>query len=234
MNPSPPVQHDKSSSTTKLCRPGASLLVMAAGLTLQAWCSAGCTTAGALAHKFVGPPPVPAMYKPAREPMLVLVEHYRNPSAVVVDAQRLSGVIGEQLRRYDIAPVVDPGKLEAVRADPGYAEMSIPAVGRAAGAKQVLYVNVRRIAVESTVGGETIKGAADLTVRVVDCATGNNRWPIDAGGHPISVATPWLARGEGANESTLREQMGRSAADAIGKLFRKYSIEHQDADMSAR
>jgi len=226
--------HDGAPSTAQWCRRGARLLTVAGGLVFLASCAAGCAAAGALSHKFVGPPPVPAMYKPAKEPMLVLVENYRNPSAAVVDGQHLSHLVAEQLRRHNVVPVVDPGKLETVRADPGYAKMSIPRIGRAAGAKQVLYVNVRKIAVESTVGGETINGVADLTVRVVDCATGNNRWPIDAAGHPISVATPWMGRGEGANESELREQMNRSGAVAIGKLFRKYSVEYEDADMSAR
>lgn len=194
----------------------------------------GCNVAGVVAHKFAGPPPVPAQYQPAKEPMLVLVENYRNPSASMLDAQRLSLLVGEQLRRHKVAPVIDPGALETVRADPDYAKMTIPAVGRAAGAKQVLYVNVRRFGVEGTVGGEMIKGAAEVTVRVVDAATGNNRWPIDSGGHPVAVATPWLRREEGATELVLREQMSRSVADAIGKLFRKYSTEYEDAEQAVQ
>ena len=194
----------------------------------------GCQWAGALSHKFVGPPPVPALYKPAKEPMLVLVENYRNPSASMLDAQRLAMLVGQQLRRHDVAPVVDMGKLETVRADPGYSRMTIPAIGRAAGAKQVLYVNVRRFGVEATVGGDMIKGAADVTVRVVDAAPGDNRWPLDAAGHPVAVATPWLRRGEGADEVALREQMSRTAAVAIGKIFRKYSTEYDDVQQAVQ
>ena len=64
--------------------------------------------------------------------------------------------------------------------------MTIPAVGRAAGAKQVLYVNVRQYAVEGTVAGEMTKGSGELTVRVVDVKTGANRWPTDsAAGHTV-------------------------------------------------
>lgn len=190
----------------------------------------GCDLAGAVSHKFVGPPPVPAQYQPAKEPMLVLVENYHNPSASMLEAQRMAMLVGEQLRMHNVAPVVSPSRLETAQADPNYAKMTIPAVGRAAGAKQVLYVNVRRFAVERTVGGEMMKGTADMTVRVVDAATGANRWPIDAGGTPVSIATPWLRPGAGANDGALREQMSRSAADVIGKLFRKYSTEFQDAE----
>ena len=195
---------------------------------------AGCTTAGALAHKFVGPPPVQPQYKPAKEPMLVLVENYRNPSAAMLDAQRLSLLIGEQLHRYNVAPVVDPARLEAVRGDLAYAKMTIPAVGRAAGAKQVLYVNVKRFGVESTVAGEMMKGSTEMTVRVVDAATGDTRWPIDSGGVPVSLETPWLRQGEGANEASLREQMSRTAADYIVKLFRKYRVDDEEAEQAVQ
>ena len=196
--------------------------------------AAGCSSAGALAHKFIGPPPIPAQYKPAKEPMLVLVENYRNPSAAMLDARRLAMVLGDELRRYDVAPVVSPRRLDAVESVPGFASMSIPAVGRAAGAKQVLYVHVGRFGVESTVGGEMIKGSADMTVRVVDAATGDSRWPVDAGGHPVAIQTPWLRRGEGADEASLREQMSRRAADYIVKLFRKHSVEDEGMEQAVQ
>ena len=194
--------------------------------------SNGCTTAGALAHKFVGPPPVPAAYKPAKEPMLVLVENYRNPAAAMLDSNRLAMLVSDELRRHDVAPVVSPSRLEAVRSDPNFSKMTIPAIGRAVKAKQVLYVNVRRYGVDGTVGGDMIKGAADMTVRVVDSATGENRWPIDNAGHPVAISTNWLRRGDGVDEASLREQMSRSAADSIGRLFRKYSAEERPADQS--
>src|SRR4051794_26778835 len=60
----------------------------------------GCSTAGVLTHKLRGPPPVPAQYTPKQEPMLVLVENYRNPSATIADAQRLEDLIKEQLAQY--------------------------------------------------------------------------------------------------------------------------------------
>jgi hypothetical protein len=194
----------------------------------------GCDLAGAVSHKLVGPPPVPAMYKPANEPMLVLVENYRNPSATMLDAARLSMLIADEFRRHDIAPLVNPQKLEALRTDPGFEKMTIPAVGRNTGAKQVLYVNVRRFGVEGTVGGEMMKGTAEMTVRVVDAATGDNRWPIDAAGHPVNVSTPWVRLGQGADEVALRDQMSRTAAVAIGKMFRKYSTEFDDAEQAVQ
>ena len=187
---------------------------------------AGCTPMGMLTHKLVGPPPRPAQYLPAKERMLVLVENYRNPSAAMLDAERLARRLSDELAQYNIAPLVAPDRLEAVRGQPDYAKMTIPAVGRAAGAKQVLYVNVRQYTVEGTVAGEMTKGKADMTVRVVDAKTGANRWPTDSSaGHAVTIQTPWLRREEGVNESTLRDQMSRQAATYIVKLFRKHSAE---------
>ena len=187
---------------------------------------AGCTPVGMLTHKLVGPPPRPAQYVPAKEPMLVFVEKYRNPSSVVLDADRLARRISDELARHNIAPLVAPDRLEAVRAQSDYAKMTIPAVGRAAGAKQILYVNVRQYGVEGTVAGEMTKGKGELTVRVVDAKTGANRWPTDSpAGHTVTIETPWLRREEVPTETALRDRMSRQAATYIVKLFRKHSAE---------
>jgi hypothetical protein len=187
----------------------------------------GCSLAGVIAGKVAGPPPIKAQYVPPKDkPMLVLVENYRNPAATAVDGQHLALRIEEELRSRRIAPVVGAEKLDAVRADPAYGKMTIPAVGRAAGAGQVLYVNVAKFSVENTVGGEMLQGRTEMTVRVVDAATGVTRWPADAAtGYPVAIQTPWVRRGEGASESTLRDQMCRRAAYDMVKLFRKHSPE---------
>lgn len=203
--------------------PPLSILVLLLSLT-------GCTPAGALAYKLSGPRPIPAQYKPAKEPMLVFVENYRNPSAAMLDAEQLSNRLADGLRFYQVAPVVDPSRLGAVQSDPEYAKMTIPAVGRAAGAGQILYVHVKRFGVEETVAGEMIKGTAEMTVRIVDAGTGANRWPADASGHPVLIATPWQRQAEGTTDVGVRDQMSRSAATYIVKLFRKYSAEDGRAE----
>jgi hypothetical protein len=187
----------------------------------------GCTPLGAIAGKVAGPPPVKAKYTPPKnQPLLVLVENYRNPAATAVDGQRLSLRIEEELRRHRVARLVAAGNLEAVRADPQYSKMTIPAVARAAGAGQVLYVNVATFSVESTVGGDMLRGRTEMTVRVVDAATGATRWPTDnPTGQAVTAGTPWVRLGEGVSESAVRDQMCRSAATDIVKFFRKHSAE---------
>src|SRR6476620_7399924 len=105
---------------------------------------AGCMVVGALTHKVVGSPAVPAQYLPAKEPMLILVENYTNPAAVRLDAQRLSVHLSDELRRYHVAPVVDADAVETLRARPDYASMKVEEVGQAAGAAQVLYINLKQ------------------------------------------------------------------------------------------
>ena len=56
-------------------------------------------SAGAIAYKVMGPPPVQAKYVPPKQPMLVLVENYRNQAASVLDAQRLSYYVTDDLRK---------------------------------------------------------------------------------------------------------------------------------------
>jgi hypothetical protein len=185
----------------------------------------GCNVGGALAHKIIGPPPIPAQYVPSKEPTLVLVENYRNPSAAILDARRLERRVADELQRHSVAPVVDPDRLESVRATPEFSKMTIPAVGRATKAKQILYVNVRHFSIEGTVAGEMLKGRAEMSVRVVDASTGESHWPADAAGYAIAIETPWFRQGEGADEAALREQMSWRAADSIVKLFRKHGAE---------
>jgi hypothetical protein len=179
-----------------------------------------------MAQKLIGPPPVQAQYVPPREPMLVLVENYRNPSAAMLDARSLSLRIEGELRRHSIAPIVSADRLETVRSDPNYAKMTIPAVARAAGARQVLYVNVGTFSVDQTVGGDMLQGRTEMTVRIVSAATGATRWPTDnPTGHPLAIETPWLRAGADTTEPQLRDTMARQAAAYIGNLFRKHSVE---------
>ena len=196
----------------------------------------GCAVAGVVAHKVVGNPSVPAQYQPAKEPMLVLVENYRNPDAVGLDAQRISLHVVDQLRRYRVAPVVDPDAVEALRSQPDFHAMKVEEVGRAAGAAQVLYVNLQSFSVDDTVGGEMMKGRAEMRVRVVDVASGHTRWPRSVPeGHTVSGQTQWVrstvGSREGASEPELRDQVARVAADQIVKLFRKWNPDDEEHDL---
>ena len=186
----------------------------------------GCNVIGAVGGQLAGPPTVKARYTPPREPMLVLVENYHNPAATRLDAQRLGLRLTEELANWKIAPVIDPGHLESVKAREDFAKMPIEQVGRAARARQVLYVNLREFGTSTTVGADATKGRAEMHVRVVDAATGRTRWPTDAPrGYPVTVETPWVG---GGNEVAVKGQLARHAAYEIVRLLRTWSPEEND------
>src|SRR2546423_3281825 len=196
----------------------------------------GCTVVGALAHKVVGNPAVPPQYVPAMEPLLVLVENYSNPDSVRLDAQRLSLHVVDELRKRRVAPVVDPDTVESLRARPEYATMKVEEIGRAAGAGQVLYISLKQFSVDNTVGGEMMKGRAEMRLRVVDAKTGHTRWPRDVPeGRALTAETSWVrstvGSREGASEPALRDQVARTAAEQIVKLFRKWDPDDEEQDL---
>jgi hypothetical protein len=202
----------------------------------------GCNILGVLAYKTRGPAPVPAEYVPAKEPMLVLAENYRNPAAVRLDADRMGRHISAELERYHVAPIIAPDALDEVRARPGFATMKLGQVGAAAGAKQVLYVNLIKFNVEPAIGSEMIRGQVEMSVRVVDSASGKTLWPADEPeGKLLSLETPYLRTGAGtgpsgggpgATEAALRDTMCRQMAERTVKLFRKWTPDFDNEDQT--
>lgn len=185
----------------------------------------GCKLAAALSYKAFGPPEVPAKYVPDQQPMLVLVENYRRPSAAAPEAEHLSRFLMNELEEHEIAPVVELSALDRLRdARPSeYAGMKIPAIGRAVGAGQVLYVDLLEAGVERAPGGEMARGRVAARVRIVDTEKGQTLWPNDqAEGFSVFHETRYrLLRGD-VTESTVRQEAYTAAADRIIGLFRKY------------
>src|SRR4051812_10680622 len=106
----------------------------------------GCNAVGAIAYKIGPPPRTPAKYKPAKELAVIIVENYRNPSASDVDSEQLARLIADELRNNKVVPLVAENAIQQLRdADrEKFRAMTIPALGRAVGAKQVIYVDLVR------------------------------------------------------------------------------------------
>lgn len=184
---------------------------------------AGCNVVGALAYKTVGPPEVPAKYTLAQEPTLILVENYANPSANPLECEQLGRYVAEQIKTFNLAPLIEADALSRLRdKDPAaYAHMSTPAIGRAVGARQVIYVDLLKSEIESH-GGGILKAEAAVRVRVIDVEAGQVCWPLELSeGYPLDFATP-LLRSTESQAPAARDQMLRGMAHAIGKLFRAW------------
>ena len=219
------------------CIPGAPAILYLLSSILFPAALPGCVPVGAVVNKVVGEPPIPPRYVPnSNRPMLVLVENYRNPDANRLDAQRATMYLAEELRSYRIAPVVDAEVAEALRSRPEYRSMKVEEVGRAAGAGQVLYVNLQQVKVDNTVGGDMLKARAQLSVRVVDAETGRTLWPTEtAQGEALVADSPWVrtpaGAAEGTSEPALRDQLARTAAHQIVRMFRKWRPEDEEQEL---
>jgi hypothetical protein len=193
--------------------------------TLSVATATGCEAAGAIHYKLAGPPAVEARYVPAKEPMLVLVENYKATTTGFSDAEALARHLFLELKGHDVAPLVPMDKLYALRTDKGeaYRKMSMAAVGREVGAKQVLYVDVQQSSIGAPPGSELMKGRIAVQVRVVDVATGATRWPNGATeGIPLAYETPLPRADETATEAIIRQRMTSGMAIRIGRLFYKW------------
>jgi hypothetical protein len=139
----------------------------------------GCGALGVPLYTVFGDPPIPAQYDPPKVPTLVLVENARSPGDVQVDADQIAQQVCEELRTKAKMDIIDPDKVAELREeDPKkYHAMYVGDIGKAVGAKQVIYIDLIESAVTGDVTQTTIHAQAVAHIRVVNVATGNNLWP---------------------------------------------------------
>ncbi len=189
----------------------------------------GCAGAGALGYKIFGAPTQPALYKPARVPTLIVVENYDHPATSARDSEMLQRLLYEQFIKRKIAPVVAPEGLLQVKSQRGETEfqkLSIAALGREVGAKQIVYVDLGQAAVESAVGSDFVRGRASARVRLIDVSSGDTIWPLEVSqGYPVSYETPIPRMKERTDDTLARAQLHQGMALRIGRLFRKWKAD---------
>jgi hypothetical protein len=169
----------------------------------------------------MGPDTVPAQYVPPKEPMLVLAESYGQANDLQPYADQLAVMVRNDLKAHGVAPLVDDTKLLALRSDRAreFDKMKIPDVGRAVGAKQVVYIDLRECTFESNPGSDMFQGSIEAKVRVVDVSTGQTRWPDVGGGHPFHAKTDYVRRDARDTPVAVRNLMLEDLAGAIARAF---------------
>lgn len=170
---------------------------------------------------------VAAEYVPAKESMLVLAESYGAAPSADIDSQYVSVALTRNLKDHEVVPTVDPKVLLQLRDANGdqYNKMTIDGIGRAAGAKQVLYVQITNAQLEHPSGSDQIRGLMAARVRIVDSDSGETRWPAGSRtGAVVRIETDWARTS--SDQAKVRTQMADQLADAIGKLFRTYTPDH--------
>jgi hypothetical protein len=209
----------------KHCKKVGIPLVAAALLAL-----AGCEAPGVLLNRTVGPT-VDARYTPVKtDSMLVLVESYGLSMDSGIEAQHMTLVLRKTLTDQKTATMVDADALEKLRdADPAaYSSMTIADIGRHVGARQVLYVNIWRSEIVRPPGSGQMRGHIEATVKIVDCATGDTRWPSDSPSDSVALTTDWVP--ESSGKSDMRALMADQMADDVSKLFRDYHPDQEPMD----
>jgi hypothetical protein len=191
----------------------------------------GCVAGAALAYKLSGTPTDPAQYVMKKQPTVVLVENYHNPTSTALHADRLDRQITVELDRNKVVPVVPAEKLIDLRDSrgDGFTSMNIPAIAKAVGAKQVVYVNLQRFGSDPPGGGPMLRGIAEAAVRVVDADTGKTLWPPDSSaGKSVRLETPYVQLTDGADEASVQEQMYVALGDKIARLFYAAEVDKVD------
>jgi hypothetical protein len=199
-----------------------------AGLTTITGCGIASIGANALGVDSTVKP----KYVPAKEPLLVMVENTGSDEAGD-DASHVQLALAKSLDDNKVAPMIDQQKLEQLRdshpAD--FHKMPIDAVGRAVGAKQVLYVNLTESKIDDPNGGATINGEMIAKVLIVDAQTGETRWPADEhDGDLIKVEIPLKQSNSDADILKMRRDLGDKLADQISKLFHPYPDKDETID----
>ncbi len=184
----------------------------------------GCTAGGAILHTMFGAPAVDAQYTPVKQATLVLVENYQDQDASAVDGDTVARAVGDRLHDHADLDVVDPDKVALLRTDEAghFRDLSIPAVGRAVGAKQVVYVNLVESDTSADPTGAAVHATATARVRVVDVATGNVLWPAGQPRGTELTAKMDYDRSDSPAGANMRGQLLSQLSDEIGKLFYKW------------
>jgi hypothetical protein len=192
--------------------------------------ASGCELAGVAVDRATGGSTVKARYVPVTtDPMLVLVESYGLALDSGIEAEHMTLTLSQTLTDDKIAPILNGQKLERLKdIDPQqYHRMTIADIGRRLGARQVLYVNISRSEIVKPGGSGQMRGHMEATVKIVDAASAENRWPTDAPSESVQITTKWIPDNENKTESDVRAEMADQMAEDIGKLFHDY---HPDSE----
>jgi hypothetical protein len=206
------------------CR-GAWCLAVGLVVCLAMSLAAGCNTFGVIANDIAGTPEVEAKWIPASQPTLVLVENYNLTPDGDVECDRVGHYVMQDLQENKVVPLVDYSKVTTLRDnDPAsYAKMSVAAIGRAVGATQVIYVNIRNMSSDTVLGTNTVKWSAAANVTVVNALNGKSLWPTDlVGGHPIAAETQYDDIDPHHDELLAHDDLDRNLAGQVGDLFHNW------------
>ena len=200
-------------------------MVVLAGMALLP----GCEVAGVVLHQVVGEPPVHAQYEPPKETTLVLVENYGRPDESQLDSDQIAYQVTDELKHAAKLDVVDIDKLQELREDDvtAYHKMNIAAVGRAAKAKTIIYVDLTESGVTQDPSQGAVHALATAKIRVIDAKSGNTLWPSDATHGKEITQSMEFDQSEGDRIVAMHTQLLTKLSSKIAKLFYTWKPDDQ-------
>ena len=194
--------------------------------------AAACTPLGAAIYKLSPDPTIDAKYKLKNRPTAILVENFRNPDLSAIDAELLTRNLSQKLAvlEEDKKKIVDVIPFEKVielrnSRPKDFSTMTIPQIGKAVGAEQIIYVDLQIGGVAPMATGEVLQGKAAVMVKVVDVSTGDTLWPTEmSDGFPVTAQTNPLQGQDASTYNAVREELYDTLAEQIAKLFHKYTV----------
>lgn len=196
-------------------------LIHAASVLLLSLIASGCNLLGYAASGIAGDQKSPAVFVPAKKPMIVIAEKFANPADATLDAEPIARYTSEELSVHEVAPIISHDEVLMLQSDnpAKFRGMTIAAVGRAVGAEQILYINIINTTVTFADNSDMIRGRGEIRVRLVDANTGGTIWPVEAAdGYPIIAETRIFRRAE-RNDILLRSDLHRALAARAARLF---------------
>jgi hypothetical protein len=190
----------------------------------------GCELPGVVLHETIGQLWEPAKYELKKVPTLVLVENYRVPDEMQLDGDQLAHQIGDELKKEAKVDVVDPDKVVPLREeDPTkFHSMTIPEIGKAVGAKQVIYVDLKQSAVTADISQSVVHAEALAQVRVVDVETGSTLWPASASHGQELEAKADYDPSDTSHAASMRTDMLTQLSSRIAKLFHRWQPDNTE------
>lgn len=180
----------------------------------------GCAPLTFLYHAFV-PETIPAQYVPPRTPMLIIVEHGKDPSTAVAECDLLARYIADELLAYKVCPVVDRKLVQQLRDSGENADkLTISEMGKRTKATQVLYVDLQYMDLGAVPTGAPAQARMEIRLHVVDVASAKTVFPARGSDVlPLSFETPMGSGQTRADVNALREALLHTAGSSIGRLF---------------
>lgn len=210
--------------------------VAAAALLSVAAALAGCEGWGLMADRLSGPPKVDARYELTKAPVVLLVE--TSPTARDTPAQatlryRVHDELAKQLRDNKVNTRIVPAEeVRRVQASSATSSQWTPeTLGSKLNATEVLHVTIEPYATSPIIAATdpTQQSRMIAFVKVVDCESGELRFPLEAEGEQVVFELKTQRALTGEPDRELTNELAVGLADRIAKLFYRHSQTDEEA-----